>query len=64
MGQDLIVTMFQVYLILMAVVLFAAGAVALRALWRRCVQWALSASTRPSAEKKLCAEGQQPPGGT
>jgi hypothetical protein len=64
MEEHLIVTMFQVYLILMSVALLVAGAAALRALWRRWVHRALSRSARPAAEKKLCTQGQQPPGGT
>ena len=64
MEEHLIITMFQIFLILIAVVLAMAGMVALRALWRYCVQWASSAGTRRAAGKKLCVQSQQRPGGT
>jgi hypothetical protein len=64
MGQDLIVTMFQVFLTLITVVLVVGGVSVVRAIWRRLLYRALSASTRAVAHKKLCAEADPPPGGT
>jgi hypothetical protein len=63
MNEHLIVTMFQVYLILMVVVACVAGAAALSALWRRWVHRVLTRDTCSRGGKKLCAEGQQPPSG-
>jgi hypothetical protein len=59
MEEHLIVTMFQVFLILSTVVLVVGGVSVVRALWRRLLYRTLSASPRPVASKKLRAGREQ-----
>jgi hypothetical protein len=62
MADDLIVTMFQVFLVLTTVVLCVAGSLVVKALWRRWVIRALTGSVRAVCKEKACTQGQQPPG--
>jgi hypothetical protein len=64
MADDLIVTMFQVFLVLTTVVLCVAGSLAVKALWRRWVISALTGGTRAVCKDQACAQGRQPPSNT
>ena len=63
MSEHLIVTMFQVFLVLVTVAVCVAAVAALKAVWGRWVHRVLTRRVSPRGAKKLCTEGQQPPSG-
>lgn len=64
MADDLIVTMFQVFVVLTTVVLCVAGSLAIKTLWRRWVLRVLNGSTGVVCKNNACGQGRQPPGNT
>jgi hypothetical protein len=64
MGQHLIVTMLEIFLILVTVAFLVAAASAVKALLKRYVQRASSTRTDAAGDTGLCGQTQEPPGGT
>jgi hypothetical protein len=64
MAQHMIVTMFEVFLVLLAAVLLVARGSVAKGLWKHWGKRATSAEVRSAKVKSLCAQAQQQPGGT